>query len=1175
MVRDADLLILERLLARELISAREAAQLMASMRDCGPVVDLQHSLFDLRPWTDKERSSLSEIFRSVADAPATVVDAPSSSAGVRPPSHVVGAPTPEPGRRPFAFERYEVVQEVARGGMGVVYKARDLRLGRTVALKVLVGGTSASAEMIERFHREARMVAGLQHPRIVPVHDVGETDGACYFTMDFIEGSSLARLIHDRAVSRRDGVALLREIALALHHAHEHGVIHRDVKPGNILVDRAGRPFIADFGLAREAHSDARLTATGRPVGTPVYMSPEQAGGDVSAQDPRTDVYSLGATLYELLTGRPPYEGDNMMEILFKVMGTDPPRPTALDPTVPRDLEVITLRAMERERARRYPSARALAEDLGRFLEGEAIAARPSGVVYRSWKRARRHPVAFTLAVTGALLAVMASGTAAWRAARSARDARELGERARAELAAGRTAEALALVGRLRSLDPAHPALPVLEDACQAGLRARDERAREEALLAEAAERKARRDRAQPMAESAQKLLELTDVLARHGQYGQRRERLQEAVGLLDRALAEDPDFAEAYGARGRGHRLLADPARALADLDRAVELRDTWSAPYLERIGVRADLYHKKSSPGMIVDQGDGPIQWNFRDLSRDEEAHALLAAVQVDVARVIALGVRPDEAHFVQGLMKVVDGHPDEAIAELTRSLEIYPYRAEAFQKRAFAHLMRNETDAADADITRALELWPAFAEGLCYRGVIRFARGRRDEAVADFEAAAAIDPEQRQAIEGKAMVLAASGDWAGAIPGYTVAVEKFGDGAAYVNRGTALLKAGRKDEALRDLDRAVALDPGDSRAWFMRGQARMVTDDLEGARADIERAVDLDRKDPVLCEGLAWVHERRGDFAAAVAAYDQALARAAGDPKYLTLRAEAKREHGDAAGAAADYAAALARDPDHPTALFGRARLAAAADRFPAALADLDRLLARRPDDPDARQLRGRLRGMTGDHGGARADFDAAVRLQPHKPDHRFYRGMANLATQRWSEAVPDLEAALLARPEGIDAELAQARLLDARWFAAHPGDWHDLENAFRQLGDACARAEAAYRRKDWAAAAGEYRAGLAVVQALLAARDPELARAVDRNPGLERLRVHAWYNHACCLGRQAESAEGEAREAFAREALDALRESIRLGFDDLDHVRQDPDLAPLRGRQEFEEALRSRR
>ncbi len=1232
MPSDADLRILETLLARGKITAAEAAHVLAAWRERG-ALDLALELLSLRAWSEADRAELSAVFRSVAGshAPATIADsgggpsapatvahssgppyvpatiadsrsgqpapstaadvpssrggaastgasarsaagtAQSSHAGIPPPSHVVGAPTPEPGRRPFAFERYEVIQEIARGGMGVVYKARDTRLGRIVALKVLVGGTSASPESIERFHREARTIAGLQHPRIVPVHDVGETDGACYFTMDFIEGPSLARLIHDRAIARRDGVALLREIALALHHAHEQGVVHRDVKPGNILVDRSGRAFIADFGLAREAQSDSRLTATGRPVGTPVYMSPEQAGGDPTASDRRVDVYALGATLFEMLTGRPPYEGENMMEILFKILGSDPPRPTMLDPTIPRDLEIITLRAMERERGRRYPTAKAFADDLGRFLEGEAIAARPSGVLYRSWKKARRHPVAATLGTTGAILVALVGGFAAWTAAREALEARELAGRARTELAAGRPEEALTLLGRARTHDPDGEAWPVMEEACRAAIRARDERAREEARLAEALERNARRNRAQPLFEAAWKLLDLTDILARHGRHAQRRERLDEAAGLLDKALAEDAEFAEAWHARGRVRRLLGRPDLALADLDRAIALRGTFSAPWIERIGARADLYHRKSSPGVIVEQGDGPIQWNFRDLAQDAEAQALLAAAHADVERVLALGVRPEEAHFVKGLMSVVDGHPDAAIAELSHAIELFPYHAEAHQKRAFAHLMQGDTDAALADITRALELWPAFAEGLCYRGVIRFVRQDSAGAIADFETAGAIDPELRQAVEGKAMVLGTGGNWPAAIPEYSRAVEKWADANSYVNRGTAYLKCDRLAEARADFARAVELDASDPRAVFMRGQVRMVDGDLEGARADIEKAIELDPRDPYFCEALAWVHEKRNDAAAAKAAYDLAIARAPDAPKYYVMRAAVRRELRDFAGALADLDLALAKDPDDPRALFDRARMRLGIDRIDEARADLDRLIARRPDDPAARQLRARLRGQAGDHAGALEDLNAAVAAEPTEPSHRLFRGIAHLAAQRWAEAVADLEAGLAPGPQGPEAVVARTRLADARWLAAHPTHWHDLETAFRQLAEACNLAEQAYRRADWPAAAEAYQAGLDVTRALFAAKGPELQQVAEGNRSTATLLVHAWYNFACCLGRRAEAAQGAERDRIADEALAALLESLRLGFDDLDHVRNDPDLAVLRSRPEFQKAL----
>ncbi len=231
---------------------------------------------------------------------------------------------------------YEVKTVLGRGGVGVVYKALHLRLNRPVAVKMLLSGQHASPDELERFLREAEAVAGLHHPNIVNLYDVGEVEGKPYFTMEFVEGGSLARKLVEGPMPAREAVALVAQVTEAIETAHQSGIIHRDLKPGNVLLTADGTPKVTDFGLAR-LESDAGLTLSGAPVGTPSYMAPEQARGDKSAIGPATDVYALGAILYECLTGRPPFRGETSTATLQQVLVEEPVRPAQLNPRVPRD----------------------------------------------------------------------------------------------------------------------------------------------------------------------------------------------------------------------------------------------------------------------------------------------------------------------------------------------------------------------------------------------------------------------------------------------------------------------------------------------------------------------------------------------------------------------------------------------------------------------------------------------------------------------------------------------------------------------------------------------------------------------------------------------------------------------------------------------------------------------
>ncbi len=302
---------------------------------------------------------------------------------------------------------YRIVNEVGRGGMGVVYKAFDPSLKRIVALKVLIGGEHASEDAITRFKREAEAVARLgYHPGIVPVFDMGNEGNLHYFAMAYVSGKSLSGLVDAGEITARRAMILVEKVARALQFAHDHGVLHRDVKPDNILVDGEGVPSLTDFGLAKDVRDDSRLTVSGTAMGTPQYMPPEQADGQLDRIDPRADVYSLGATLYEALAHVPPFSGASQQNVIYKVLNEEPESPRKRNPAVPRDAETICLKAMEKDAERRYQGAEEMADDIKRFLDGEAILARPASLVYRVSKRVKKNLPFYVSGTVGTLLLV-------------------------------------------------------------------------------------------------------------------------------------------------------------------------------------------------------------------------------------------------------------------------------------------------------------------------------------------------------------------------------------------------------------------------------------------------------------------------------------------------------------------------------------------------------------------------------------------------------------------------------------------------------------------------------------------------------------------------------------------------------------------------------------------------
>jgi tetratricopeptide (TPR) repeat protein len=459
--------------------------------------------------------------------------------------------------------------ELGRGGMGVVYKARQIGLNRFVALKTLLAGGHASLSDLARFLREAEVIARLRHPNIVQVYEVGECGGLPYFSLEFCPGGSLAAKLAGTPLPPRKAAELVGIVAKAVHTAHTHDIVHRDLKPGNILLDEDGTPKVTDFGLAKKLDSGDGPTRTGAIMGTPSHMAPEQASEGAKSVGRAADVYALGAILYELLTGRPPFRAATNLQTLHQVIHDDPVPPGRLQPGLPRDLETIALKCLQKEPARRYASAQALADDLARFRAGEPIVARPVGLPERAWRWARRNPRAAALAAAWVVgvAGSLAGMTALWRQAveqrrladahaTTANRAREQADQARqtaeASAAVARAQQAAAEVAGAKARRTAQFLAGIFEGADPLGLNGYKvpiPRGGGGMTLRDVLVRGAERIRAE-LREDAEVRADLMDRIASAlqtlGQYDAAEPLLTDALGLRRAALGDDhPDVAE------------------------------------------------------------------------------------------------------------------------------------------------------------------------------------------------------------------------------------------------------------------------------------------------------------------------------------------------------------------------------------------------------------------------------------------------------------------------------------------------------------------------------------------------------------------------------------------------------------------------------------------------------
>jgi serine/threonine protein kinase/tetratricopeptide (TPR) repeat protein len=1015
---------------------------------------------------------------------------------------------------------YEIVAKLGQGGMGVVYKARQVGLNRLVALKMIIGGSQARTDHLARFRTEAEAVARLRHPNILHIYDIGEFDDVPFVALELLEGGDLADRLAGTPQPGRQAAELMVTLARAVHAAHQAGILHRDLKPTNILFTDDGVPKITDFGLAKRLDSDSKQTESGQIMGTPSYMAPEQARGHTKAVGPAADVYALGAILYEMLTGRPPFKGETPMETVRQVVDDEPVPPRRLVPKLARDLETICLKCLAKEPYKRYPSPAALADDLVRHMEGRPIQARPSSAWERSVKWTRRRPVAamsLALGIAGALGLVGAG--LVYNDYRSKLERQQI-----QKLDTERTRGTRELLQAQRDMD--HGDLT----SANATLLALRERIREEHRLMDL------HDQSTGLLDQVEQRLEEQSARARQlAQHDEFQDKLTEAR-LHDLQLAAlDPSGnrdAVQTATRAALAIFAADPqapddawtlvqplpaalspqqqkdlvddcydllliqsesapaARGLRILDQAARLRPRPSRAFHLR---RAECLARARDPSGAAEERrlaeQAPPATALDHFLTGRTLYA-----RKDIAGAIgqfeaALQINPDlfwaQVLMAYAKLQTLPAHPAEARTALTGCIQRQPNLVWLYLLRAFAFGQEGNVPSALADYRRALKR--NLSDDLRYvllvnRGGLHVQSGQLESAIADLEAAIRLKPGPFQAYQHLASVYQQQGQTSKAAAELTRAI-------AHTSDPTSLAGLHR------------------SRALLVANHADLTPEQRDAAIADLDEAL---RRQPGTSPRAADVHVERGRFLFAnrrnhdvLAACDAALKIVPDHTEAHALRIASLLDLNRYDEVLRSCEAYLARGKPTVRILEVRGLAHVARKDYAAAISDFTRAIEVKPDpEPAVRTRLYNQRGWAYHFADAPrlalADFESSLRLTPDQADALGGRGLARIRLGLWQPALRDAEAAIRLAKSSPAATDEARRAQSQAFFNAARIYAQSIEFAAREVSREGERAVVLYRRY-------RTRALELLKDALAPISDPSRREQILSDPALKPLRL----------------------------------------------------------------------
>ncbi len=979
---------------------------------------------------------------------------------------------PREGQR---FGKYVIQGELGKGGMGVVYRAWDPDTSRSVALKCMQRADDPTE--VARFEREARTSLSLDHPNVVRVYEVGVHEGLPYLVMELVSGKALSDLLspHRKKEERpplEKVLEWIRDAALALGHAHGKEIVHRDVKPQNVMVDDEGRVRVMDFGLARELRRGLTVTTTGNVIGTPQYMAPEQASGDRGALSPRTDVWALGVMLYEAAARAAPFDGETAAEILHRITHEDAVPVRKRNPRVAAELETVIMKCREPDPLDRYSTGTKLAEDLSRHLDGIPVTARPPSLLRKLRRKMARRKGTWIAAAAGlaatlgvAAILVPSLGSARREAAEAtagraaaehsmqlwarisnfiteaevnaragevalARAKLEEGIRAcRSFLATRELAHARYFLGRLlRAQGKRAEARAELEAAIRLDPKLGEARHERGLLLVE--EYRSRLSiafqTAVALRGSSAKPPAIVDLEREDPELAALRQKARQDLSV---EVGQSSYFRPADGLFGKAQLAETEGAkRAAAELYRKVfaadpsYVRALSALAYLEIEAGALDEAVAHAGEAIRKHQGLGPAYLarcdarliKARALPLDPDAAAWRKAARDDAEKAIAMGEETDLAYYTRANSRWMDGDPEGAIRDFGEALRLNPRASGVYANRGAIRAMSGDHDGAVRDFDEALRVNPLNAPAHTNRGISLMKKGDLPGARAAHDQALKLDPDLAVAWINRADVRSKQGDLEGSEADSLKAAELDPENAiVHHNRGVNHLRKGDLRAAIQDFDRAIRLDPRYVDAWGNRGYARQQLKDHDGAIEDLTAALKLDPG-----HVLSWVNRgnarrSKGDAAGALADYDAAL-KIGPDLLAHYNRGILREARGDLDGAIADHTEALKINPAFTQALRNRASAREAKGDAKGAFEDYDAALKLEPGHSGTWTNRAHVRTQLGDDAAAIQDLDEAIRLDPGNHIAWSNRGNAKARRREFASAIADFGEALRLSP-----------------------------------------------------------------------------------------------------------------------------------------------------------------